>query len=120
VDKTSTDAVVKFAYLQELLEPKIRKSVEALPFTSEGYNRAKSILQDRYGKQSEIIKAYTKQIFDLPKIPDGNAKQIHEIIICGAVFGNTWQTFSSQWVRIFIFYFNNFNLAHKKLKIYTT
>jgi hypothetical protein len=46
--------------------------VEALPFTSEGYNRAKSILQERYGKQSEIIKAYTKHIFDLPKIPDGN------------------------------------------------
>lgn len=78
VDKTSIDAVVKFAYLQELLEPKIRKSVEALPFTSEGYNRAKSILQERYGKQSEIIKAYTKHIFDLPKIPDGNVKRIHE------------------------------------------
>ena len=78
VDKSSIDPVLKFAYLQELLEPKIKKCVEALPFTSEGYNRAKSVLQDRYGKQSEIIKAFTKQIFDLPKIPDVNPKRIHE------------------------------------------
>ncbi len=80
VDKSSIDPVLKFAYLQELLEPKVKKCVEALPFTSEGYNRAKSILQDRYGKQSEIIKAFTKQIFDLPKIPDVNPKRIHEFV----------------------------------------
>ena len=38
----------------------IRPKVEALPFTSEGYNRAKSILESKYGKEYEIVKAYTK------------------------------------------------------------
>lgn len=78
VDKTGIEPVNKFAYLRELLDNKVRKSVEALPFTSEGHNRAKSILTDRYGKQSEIFKAYTKQIFDLPVIPDVNLKRIHD------------------------------------------
>ena len=32
----------------------------------------------KYGKDSDVIKAYTKQIFDLPVIPNGNAKKIHE------------------------------------------
>ena len=78
IDKTSMHNVTKFSYLRELLQPKVRKTVEALPFTSEGYNRAKSILKDKYGKESEIIKAYTKQIFELPTIHNVNVKKIHE------------------------------------------
>lgn len=46
--------------MRELLDANVRKTVEALPFTSEGYNRAKSILEDKYGKESEIIKAYSR------------------------------------------------------------
>ena len=78
VDKTGIEPVIKFAYLRELLDNKVKRSVEALPFTSEGYNRATSILEERYGKESEIIKAYNKQIFDLPTIPNVNVKRIHE------------------------------------------
>ncbi len=78
VDKTSVEPVIKLTYLRELLEPKVRKTIEALPFTSEGYNRAMSILQERFGKESEIIKAYSKQIFDLPTINDLNVNKIHE------------------------------------------
>ena len=68
IDKSSVSSVTKFSYLRELLDKKVKPEVEALPFTSEGYNRAKSILESKYGKESEIVKAYTKQILDLPHI----------------------------------------------------
>lgn len=57
---------------------KVKKLIEGLPFSNEGYNRARSILLDKYGKDSEIIKAYSQQIFDLPFIPNQNAYRIHE------------------------------------------
>ena len=78
IDKTGIPSITNFAYLRELLGPKVKKSVEALPFTSEGYNRAKSVLEDKYGNESEIIKAYTRQIFDLPVISTVNTRKIHE------------------------------------------
>ena len=78
IDKTGIPNVTKFAYLRELLDANVRKTVEALPFTSEGYTRAKTILEEKYGKRCEIIKAYTKQILELPVIPNVNIKKIHE------------------------------------------
>ncbi len=78
IDKTDIPNVTKFAYLRELLETNVRKTVEALPFTSEGYTRAKNILEEKYGKKCEIIKAYTKQILELPVIPNVSIKEIHE------------------------------------------
>jgi hypothetical protein len=53
------DSVSKFGFLKELLEPKIREDIDGFPFSSEGYQRAKNILKDEYGKTSEII-AYTQ------------------------------------------------------------
>ena len=61
-----------------MLCKKVRKNIETLPFTAEGYNRAKSILKSTYGKESEVIKAYTKEIMDLPHISNVNLKRIHE------------------------------------------
>ena len=55
VDSTDLAAVSKFAYLKELIEPKVRINIDGLPFTTEGYARAKNILQKEYGKQSEIV-----------------------------------------------------------------
>ena len=78
IDKTVIASVTKFAYLRELLGPKVKRTVEALPFSNEGYNRTKSILMDKYGKESEIVKAYTRQIFELPIIPNANVKRIHD------------------------------------------
>ena len=78
IDKSSVSSVTKFSYLRELLDKKVKPEVEALPFTSEGYNRAKSILESKYGKESEIVKAYTKQILDLPHITDADADKIHD------------------------------------------
>ena len=78
IDKTEMPSVTKFAYLKSYLDNRVKKTVDGLAFTNEGYNRAKIILSDKYGKDSEVVKAYTKQIFDLPVIPNANAKHIHE------------------------------------------
>ena len=56
IDKSSVAPITKFTYLLELLEPQVKPCVEALPFNTEGYNQAKAILQEKYGKESEIIK----------------------------------------------------------------
>ena len=42
--------------------------MEALPFTAEGYNTAKSFLLSNYGKESEVTKAFVKEIMALPVI----------------------------------------------------
>ena len=64
--------------MKELLSDKVRRDVESLPFTSEGYNRAKAILKEKYGKESEVVKAYSKIILDLPVITSNNPIKIGE------------------------------------------
>lgn len=78
IDKSSIAPITKFTYLLELLSPKVKICVESLPFSSEGYNRAKSILQGKYGKESEIVKCYVKEILDLPQISNSNPRRIAE------------------------------------------
>ena len=78
IDKTSVPAITKFAYLRELLSDKVKHVVEALPFSPEGYNRAKSILLDKFGKHSEIAKIHIREILDLPTISSASVKNIHE------------------------------------------
>ena len=78
IDKTDLASITKFSYLRELLDVKVKRTVEVLPFTSEGYNRAKGILQEKYGKESEIIKAYAKEILELPSVPNANPRKISE------------------------------------------
>ena len=78
IDKSSISPVNKFAYLQELLCEKAKRSIEALPHNSEGYNRAISILKDRFGKESEVVKTFVKEILELPHITTANIKKIHE------------------------------------------
>ena len=79
VDKCSDLAgVTKFAYLKDLLEPKIRASIDGLPFSSEGYERAKSILKNKYGRTSEIVNAYVQNIMALPSVSGSNPVKIHQ------------------------------------------
>jgi hypothetical protein len=52
--------------------------VETLPFTSEGYNWAKSILLDKFGKESEIINSYVREILELPYITSVNPRKVAE------------------------------------------
>ena len=78
IDQTSIEPSSKFPYLCELLNPKVKCCVEALPFAAERYNRAKAILQDRYGKELEIMKRYVIEITDMPHITSANLRKISE------------------------------------------
>ena len=70
IDKTGVQLITKFSYLRELLDVKVKRAIEALPFMAEEYNRGKSILSERSGKESEIVKAYIKEILDFPSISE--------------------------------------------------
>ena len=70
--------LAKFAYLKELVEPRVRKGIDGLPFTSEGYQRAKHIRKTNYGQTSEIINAYVENILGLPDIAGANPAKIHD------------------------------------------
>ena len=56
----------------------MRVSIQGLPFTTEGYERARNILQTRYGKSSEIVNSYVQSIMSLPNIHGCQPSKIHE------------------------------------------
>ena len=58
IDKTEIGPVSKLSYLKELLILRVRLLIDGLPFTSEGYSRAKSILFGKFGKSTEITAAH--------------------------------------------------------------
>ena len=78
IDSTELPTVSKFAYLRELLEPNVRSEVEGLPFSTEGYERAKNILKSEYGKTSEIVNAYIQEIINLPVINGSSPAKVHD------------------------------------------
>ena len=78
IDKSDVPSVTKFAFLKEWLEPKVRAEIEGLPFTSEGYQRAKNILKNEYGKTSEIVNIHVQNIMGLPVITDSNPAKVND------------------------------------------
>ena len=78
IDSADVPQITKFSYLKELLEPWVRTTVDGLPFTIEGYERAKSILKTNYGKVSEIVNAYVNNVMSLPAIHGANPNKIME------------------------------------------
>ena len=60
------------------MDPKVRSTIDRLPFTTEGYERAKNILKTKYGDDSEIVNAYVQNIMYLPVIRGTNAGKIHD------------------------------------------
>ena len=54
IDKVEISALSKFSYLTEFLVPKVIALTDGLPFTTEGYVRAKSILLAKFAKPSEV------------------------------------------------------------------
>ena len=76
IDSTDLPQVTKFAYLRELVLSKVRADTDGLPFSTEGYERAKNILKSEYGKNSEIINTYVTNIMSLPIIQGGNPKEV--------------------------------------------
>ena len=61
-------AITKFSYQKEFVVPEVRKRIDGLPLTPEGYEKAKGILKERYGNDGEVEKAYVKDILELPKV----------------------------------------------------
>ena len=61
-------SVTKFAYLQELLEPKARVDIDGLPLNTEGYEKAKIVIKEEYGKTSEVVNAYVNNILIPSKV----------------------------------------------------
>ena len=76
IDKNTIPQVTKFSYLKELVEPKVRVLVDGLPFNSEGFERAKNILKEKFGKPSKIINAHVQKILQLPTIHGTNPKRV--------------------------------------------
>ena len=78
IDQVQISLISKFSYLKELLVPKVRLLIDGLPFTSEVYARAKSILTFRYGKPFEVAAADIHFITSLPDISNCNPNRIQE------------------------------------------
>jgi len=78
IDKSNLPNVSKFSYLKELVIPRVRTAIDGLPFTSEGYTRAKNILESKYGKPSEVCNAHVQSIMSLPHISSSSPYKIHE------------------------------------------
>ena len=78
IDAADIPPVTKFAHLKELLESDVCESIDGLPFSSEGYERAKNILKANYGKSSEIVRAYIDNINGLPVVTGCNPNEIHK------------------------------------------
>ena len=64
--------------MRELVVPKVRAHIEGLPFTSEGYERAKSNLKLNSGNPCEVINAYVQNLTSLPDIRGTNPAKVHE------------------------------------------
>ena len=56
----------------------MRNLIDGLPFTPEGYNKAKDLLARRYGKTSEVVGTYVRSILELPTVRERDVKKIHE------------------------------------------
>ena len=78
IDKVEISSIRKFSYLKELLDPNLRLIIDGLPFTSEGYARAYSILTSKYGNLSEVAATPIYCIISLPVILNCNPNRIQE------------------------------------------
>ena len=78
IDKLSAPVVTKISYLKELLVLKERNLIDGFPFTPEGYQKAKDLLEQRYGKTSEVVGTYVRNILELPTIKERDVRKIHK------------------------------------------
>lgn len=78
IDSTNLAPLTKFGYLKELLERHGGKDIDALPFTAEGYEDAKAILEAEYGQPTEIVNTYVTNIMELPIITGTNPRKVKE------------------------------------------
>ena len=77
IDKAPMNDEAKFAYLKELVVPKVRVTIDKLPLNSEEYGKAKKMLEQRYGDPSEVVHAHIQEIISLPTITGVSKQKIH-------------------------------------------
>ena len=70
--------VTKYSYLKEFLLPYVRKLVDSLPFLSEGYSRAKAVLQANFGKPTVVANAHINCIISLPIVFGSHPNKVHD------------------------------------------
>ena len=70
--------VTKYSYLKEFLLPQVCKLVDGLPFTSEGYSRAKAFLQAKIGKLTVVANAHINCIISLPIVSESHPNKVHD------------------------------------------
>jgi Protein of unknown function (DUF1759). len=58
IDGSTIAPVTKFSYLRDMLPTQALALINGPPFTAEEYERAKAILQTKYGKKSEVVNAH--------------------------------------------------------------
>eukprot|EP00794_Sanderia_malayensis_P010114 gene10114-11147_t len=68
VDGSGISEISKFNYLLELVTGKPREDILGLPHTSDGYEEAKRILEQTYGRDIKIHKTLIKELENLPYI----------------------------------------------------
>ena len=73
IGKAEIGPVSKFSYMKDLLIPRVRLLIDGLPFTSEGYSRAKSIILGKFGKSTEIAATHIQCITPLPVIQNSHS-----------------------------------------------
>ena len=61
-----------------VLFPQVRKLIDGLAFTPEGYSRAKSILVSTYGKPTVVANVHIKCITPLPIITGTQRNRVRE------------------------------------------
>ena len=76
IDSKEMNSVTKMSYLRELVEPKVQILINGLPFTTEGYARAKSILQSKYGCSSEVANAHVQAILHMETVHVNNKHDV--------------------------------------------
>ena len=77
IDSQSISPITKFSYLKEHLDTKVKRSIDGLPFTEKGYDKAKAIFVEKYANESEIVNSYVEEIISLPTVNGSQAGKIH-------------------------------------------
>ena len=95
VDSQDIPAVTKLAFLKKFLELKVRETINGLPFSTEGYERAKNILQSNHGNINEIMHTYCGERKELPCHRRDSGRENTQVLtyshVQRAVFGNPGQ-----------------------------
>ena len=91
IDETELKPVKKFNLLKELVGETDHTVIENLPSDEAGYNRAKKLLEDKYGNTNEIVAAYTEQITQLLTIHGVDINKIHAVYVKFARVSMSWK-----------------------------